>query len=175
MFNLLPDSIKKEIRSEYKMRRISVILIFVLIIQIFSFISLFPSWVSSRTREESMLIQLEKIRESNLSSDANEIKNKIKSINSEINVLNSSLEYRGFSPLVDFILSKKTPSITLNSFTFTEGKTSTITLKGISSTRESLVAFVDSIKSGEVFSAVELPVSNLAKNRNISFSITLNI
>lgn len=175
MFNLLPGSIKREIVSEYRIRRVVVILIFVILTQILTMISLFPSWVVSRTREQGVSLELEKTRKSDLSSDANGIKDKIKLINNEVNLLSTSLEYPRLSPFIDYVLSKKTSSIKLNSFSYNDGNSWTLSIKGVSSSRESLVEFVDSLKSENIFKSVDLPVSNLAKNRNIDFSITLNI
>ncbi len=175
MFNLLPDNLKQEIKSEYKMRRISVALVLLIIIQISVFFFLFPSWILSNTKETSIVIQLEKTDETSLSSDSSKIRDKIKSINNELNLLSTALVYPRFSPIVDHILSQRNQSISLDSFSLNNGKTSVLTIRGISSTREALVSFVDSLKASSQFSSVDLPVSNLAKSKNIDFSITLNI
>ncbi|MFZ2522055.1 MAG: PilN domain-containing protein [Minisyncoccia bacterium] len=175
MFNLLPDSIKQEVQVEYQLRRTTVVLVFLIVIQISTLIFLFPSWILSNTKQSGLLLQLEKIEVSSLSSDAVKIQEKIKSINNELNLLNTSLEYPKFSTIVDKIISKKSSSIKLNSFSYSGGKTWVITIKGIALTRESLVSFVDSLKSDSQFKSVDLPVSNLAKNKNIDFSVILNI
>jgi hypothetical protein len=41
--------------------------------------------------------------------------------------------------------------------------------------RESIVAFTDNLKKIDSFSKVDLPISNLAKDKNIDFSISINI
>lgn len=173
MFNLLPDNLKKAIKFEYNTRRVVVILIFVILIQISTLVFMFPSWLISGSKEKGLELQLEKMGQSALSADATEIRDKIKIINNEIHLLDTGLQYPSLSPLVDYVLSKKTPSIRINSFTYEGGKSWTLSLKGISSTRESLVSFVDSLKKDNIFSSIDLPVSNLAKNKNIDFSIVM--
>jgi hypothetical protein len=175
MFNLLPESLKRELISEYNLRKISIGLVFIFIIQLSSIIFIFPSWIISRTREDGLALQLEKINQINLSSDANAIKERIKSINNEINLLNTALEYPKLALIIDHVLTRKTSETRLNSFSFSVGKNNTLVLKGTSSTRESLVAFADSLRNGGFFKSVDLPVSNLAKSRNIDFSMTLNL
>ena len=44
---------------------------------------------------------------------------------------------------------------------------------GIASDRDSLIDFTESLKTINDFSAVNLPVSNLAKNKDIDFNIEL--
>lgn len=175
MFNLLPDSLKDQIKSDYKLRRLTVFLIILISVQTIVFILLVPSWLISYYKENALIFRLEKTSHSELSYDANEIKNKIKVINNEVNLLNTALEYPKLSPLIDYILTKRNPSIKLESFTYNGGKTWTLTVQGISATRESLVAMVDNLKQSGLFKNVDLPVSNLAKNKNIDFSITMTI
>lgn len=175
MFNLLPESLKQQIKSEYNYRKVSLILIFIIAIQVSFLIFLFPSWIISRIREESLSAEIKKVNEVNLSSDANKIKDKIKIINNEVNLLNTTLGDQKISYFIDYVLSKKTPQIRLHSFVYSSGKTITLTISGLSETRDSLVTFVENLRSDDKFKSVDLPVSNLAKNKNIDFSVNILI
>lgn len=177
MFNLLPESIKDKIKSEYSTRRVVVALFFVVAIQFSVLIFTFPSWVVSYTRESEVKQQTVKLNQSTLSSGANDIKQKIASINTKINTLSTSLDYPKLSPYVEYMLSKKTNSIKIYSFSYTSNneKTAILTIRGTASTRESLVSFVESLKMDKKFSKVDLPVSDLAKSKDIDFSVITNI
>lgn len=177
MFNLLPDSIKKKIKTEYRLRLLVIVLAFALFMQVSFLIFLFPSWLVSVYKEQEVLSQTETINKSPLFSDISSVTSIVTSINAELNVINSALEYPRIVPFVNTILSKKTRDIYINELIYTStGKTTaTIALSGISATRESLVAFVGSLKETESFSAVDLPISNFVKDRNIDFSLNISI
>ena len=49
-----------------------------------------------------------------------------------------------------------------------------MTVSGMAGTREDLVAFVKKMEDSKYFSDVVSPISNLTKDKNINFVITLN-
>ena len=87
------------------------------------------------------------------------------------------MEYPKAIPFIGVILSKKTPAISINQFGYTSlGKnTATMSIGGISQTRESLVSFVKSLNESGIFESVDSPISNFTKEKNIDFLITLAI
>jgi len=48
-------------------------------------------------------------------------------------------------------------------------------ISGISADRDSLMAFADALQKSDLFSAVDVPVSSLAKDKNLPFSMSLFI
>ena len=78
-------------------------------------------------------------------------------------------------PFIDVILSNKILSIRINEifYTLDDQSAATITLAGVSSTREALVSFVKKLEDSGSFQAVNLPVSNFRKDKNIDFSISM--
>jgi hypothetical protein len=177
MFNLLPDSLKKEIKAEYKLRVIIVILVFVLFIQLSFLVFIFPSWLISLYKEKETVAQAEEMSKSERVSNINSLTSIVTDTNTKLNMLNNTLEYPEFLPLANSILAQKTSSIKLDQFYYTSQSpvTGTISLNGVSATRDSLVAFVKSLQETKLFKSVDLPVSNLTKDKNIKFSLTLTI
>ena len=177
MFNLLPENLKEKIKSEYKLRRWTLILTFILFLQASFLILLSPSWFSTYYKEKNVISEAESLGAGEMASSTKSVVSTIKSINSKLVIINSALEYPKVIIFLNDILSKKTGSIHLNEFiyTSTSGKIATVSLNGISNTRESLVAFEKSLESSGLFKNVDLPVSNLAKDRDINFSLGITI
>jgi hypothetical protein len=177
MFNLLPDNLKSEIRAEYKLHKFILILTFIIFIQVSFLVFLFPSWLISLYRENEVSAQIEEINKSPVAINANSISSIIKSTNTKLKIINTALEYPRLIPYVDTIISKKTDNIHLIGIMFstTAKDTATISIEGLSSTREALVSFVKNLESAGKFKKVDLPVSNLAKDKDIKFSMTLTV
>ncbi len=177
MFNVLPENLKQKVKAEYKIRRMTVILISVLFLQMSFLVFLLPSWIISVYKEKDAISQVEDVKQSSLSKGASPIASVITDTNKKLFFINSLLTYQQVSPIIDSVLSNKTPSISLNEFSYTSGNasTSTLVLGGVSATREALVAFVKSLEKSGAFKTVDLPVSNLAKDKNIDFSINLSV
>ena len=177
MFNLIPESLKEKIKTEYRLRRLILVFIFTLFIQATFLIFLYPSWLISSQKENEMVLQTEKMNQSQLTSNISSTTNFIKSLNAKLSIMDSTFEYPQVVPIVNIILSQKTGSIHIDEFSYTtiSNATSTLTLNGISNTRESLVSFVRDLKNSGKFKVVDLPISNLAKNKDISFLINLTV
>lgn len=177
MFNLLPENLKESIRKEYKHKRLVVILFFIVSVQATFLIFLFPTWLVSYHKQMEISTQSEQMSKFLNDSNTNPATSVIKSINSKLNVINSALEYPKFLPLIDTVISKKTNKISITNFSYapTASSSASLTLGGISSTRESLVSFVKSLEDTKLFSKVDLPISNLAKDKDIEFTINLKI
>ena len=177
MFNLLQDNLKEKIKADYKFRRLSVFLSFIIFLQVSFLIFLLPSWIISLFREREAISQIEKMNQSLLSQNKDSVASIITGTNAKLNIINNILNYPEVIPIVNVILSNKTSSIYLNGLTYTStnASTSVLTIQGISLTRESLVSFVKNLEKSGAFKVVDLPVSNLAKDKNISFSINLSV
>lgn len=174
MFNLLPDNVKKEIKTEYKIRLITMIFVFVILLQVSLFISILPSWVISSSKEEDIMLETEDAANAKFFKDSDEITSIISSTNTRLGHITTLLEYPKARPFIDKIISSKTSSIHLNNFVYALNKTdATISIQGISGTREALISFSKTLQDSKMFKTVDLPISNLAKDKNISFSMTL--
>lgn len=177
MFNLLPESIKKQITDEYKLRRILVILFALVVLEVISLVFVFPSWVVSDYKEKSSSAKAKQMESSTINSDINSIKSQIKTINSEMLLLDRFLEYPKVKKYLDVVLNKKTNSILINKFSYASLSTSTaiINIQGVSSTREALVSFKQNLTDSKTFKTVDLPVSNFTKDKNINFNLTMTV
>src|SRR3989344_943069 len=115
MFNLLPKNLKEKIKTEYKLRKITVILIFIICLQLSFLIFLTPSWLISFYKEKEVTSQSEEIKKHLSDSSLSEVIVTIRGINTKLNIINSVLKYPKIVPFINTILSKKTSSIKLES------------------------------------------------------------
>lgn len=177
MFNLLPENLRKEIISEYRLRLIIVVVVFVIITQISFLVFLFPSWLTSFYKERDFLAMGDEVNKSLLSLDISSTTSYINSLNLTLNIIDESLEYPKLVPIINEVLSKKTSGIKIGAIYYSvdSKNTATLNINGISDKRETLVSFTESLKNVEYMKKVDLPLSNLAKDRNIDFSININI
>ncbi|MDQ5969323.1 MAG: hypothetical protein QG579_480 [Patescibacteria group bacterium] len=177
MFNLLPNNLKEKVRSEYYLRLFVVIFVSVFLIQIFFLIFLSPTWFVSLNKEQEIVLQSEKANTSSLDQKVETTNKQIKSINKKLEIINSRLEYPRAIPVIDDILSRKTESITIKELMYetSDKKSGKVTLKGTSDTRDSLVSFVKNLEESDILEQVDLPISNLTKDKNIEFSLVINV
>lgn len=175
MFNLLPDSLKENITKEYKERRWVVILLFVIFIQASFIIFTMPSWVVSNSKQNDLADDVKALDSSSMLSTANSLKPIIKSINTELGIIDKNLKYQEFVPVLDAVISKKLSSIKITDVSYVSNSSSTaiLVIQGVSSTRDALVNFKDNLASLKIFKNIDLPISNYTKDKNIDFSMTI--
>ncbi len=137
----------------------------------------FPTWLSSSYKEREIIAQSEQMNRTLLDSNTNPATSVIKTINSRLGVINTSLQYPKLLPHLNTVLSNKTSAIQLThfSYTVTASTTATFIVSGVSATRESLVSYVKKLEETKSFKKVDLPISNLAKEKNIDFTINILI
>jgi len=175
MFNLLPNHSKKIISKDYILRRYAVILGVVVFVQIWLIVFLLPSLVTSYFKNKDLSYQVESMKESNVAKDAGFISDMIVSTNNKLSLYENDFNYPQIVPIIKDVLSYKSQSISFTDFMyeFTGSSSATISLRGRAMTRESLVSFVRNLEASNLFKEVDLPVSNLAKDKDIDFTVNL--
>lgn len=175
MFNLLPDNLRKAIKVQYNARRFVVALSLLIFVQVSFFVMLVPTWVSLSYKERAVESESEKMNQYLSTLNIGPVTTLIKSLNQKMLILESTLEYPKVEPFINSIIAKKTSTISIKEFDYTSSDkdSAVITLQGMSVTREALVAYVKRLEALGVFASVDLPISNLAKDKNISFLLTL--
>lgn len=176
MFNLIPDSLRGTIKSEYRLRLSVMALVFIISIEVAFLVFITPSWMISYYREKDAMADIQKINDASTSTGA-PIQPTIKALNIKFSVVDTALQYPKMMPFIDGILSRKTSAIVLNKFLYTviSGKTGTLNIEGVSATREALVEFQKSLQDSGLFKTIDLPISNLAKSKNIPFTLSTTL
>lgn len=173
MMNFLPEENKIIIKKEY-FRRISIIIgLFFFFLILTSTLFLFSLFLLLKGQQESFYRQLEFSEQRLARSEAKDIIPLIKDLNDKIFLLQSSQKNAvEKSAIIKNILSRKPDKITISGFLFAQNK---ISIQGFSDTRDNMLNFINSLKQEKSFKKVESPISSLLKEKDIEFSINIEL
>lgn len=175
MINFLSEKNKKEVKSEYSLRVISTFLIALSLTMVFVCVFLIPAHILSIYRKAVISDQLTMIKSSSLNQTSISL-SEVKRINEIVKVLTPNItDQKPLSDYVKSVLNVKNRDITISSISVDSdvSQNPKIILKGLSKTRDGLTRFAKDIKSLNIFSSVDLPISSLVKSSDIDFVITL--
>ena len=142
--------------------------------------SLAPAYILSFSEKKEIMQKLESSNRDRRENGTEAIMKDLKKSNTQIKSIKSYDKSLIFSDIIALIISHKNSGIYINSLQFQkssdpESKLREMIVQGKAITRESLVSFKNKLELEEKISKVELPVSDLAKSKNISFSIKLSL
>ena len=174
MFTLLPEDYKKRIVKDYRSRLTNVGLLLFIGAFFAGIILLIPSlaFVGSKKTEllsEKMLLETD-IAEKN----SNNLAEALSSIRTDLVVLQR--EEVSPTDFIKKIIGVKTPAIKINEihYTLTEDTAGTFTISGLALLRKDLTSFTKSLETIPGVILVDLPISNLAKDANLPFTIQIS-
>lgn len=173
MFTLLPEQNKKSLFKEYRLRLFTVIFLFLTAFCLISTALLFPSYISlyferGVLEDESARVGMEI-----------KVKNE-KGIVETLARINHTLaavkpQQSGVLQVTKVILDKLPSGISIDRFVYTRGEKadSSLSLQGVAETRSELITFSRELEKQPDFSKVDLPISNLAKQSDVPFTLTV--
>ncbi|MFT7507785.1 MAG: hypothetical protein ACI92I_000953 [Acidimicrobiales bacterium] len=173
MINLIPPHAKKQVKTEYWVRVFSVWGLLAAIACLIIVLLLIPTYVLVRAELKVYegLYQTASIQNDSYGElehevgIANEIAVRLSSIKSQITVME----------LIEVIedAARGNVEITNISLVRTEGKIGSISVAGEAYSRETLSGFRNTLEDHEFFNSVKLPISNLAKDKDVPFNIEI--
>ncbi|MEI6316488.1 MAG: hypothetical protein WCO65_02040 [bacterium] len=179
MSNLLPVQEKKHLKLLYKKRFAVIALRACMVLCLAASLCLLPSFIYSKNEENSLLV-----KKAMLDRQATgELKQSLISAIADINTRLAVFNRQNFlSPItasfIDPILQSKTSSVSLTNMSYVVNPNSTIatvTLSGVSVSREAILMFASNLKSMPGVSNVDVPITNFIKESNMPFTITLTV
>lgn len=186
-YTLLPEKEMRTLKREYRTRLVIFLSFFVSIAILIGIVSLAPAYIFSHTEEAEVIRSIEALERDRQDRGADIVMQDLKETGDVVKKLKGYNDSVIFSQIVSQVISLKPVSIKINSFNMpsvvpakkTSGSSATTTptleviIQGKSPTREDLVAFRDNLEADPLVTSVDLPVSNLAKSRDISFSLKI--
>ena len=177
--NLLPNTEKDLLKKGLKLRSLVLTLILVTSALICGLIMLLPPYFLTKDHFLSAVSSQDsqKIGETEEENDENipeEIESKLKFLQSHVST-------RSAVTSISKALDSLSGGVTVRSVAFIRSQTykgkvgTVIQLSGSSADRESLVSFSNAIKDSKQFTSVDMPVSNLTKEKDLPFSVTIFI
>ncbi len=176
MVNLLPQTAKRQLVVEYYVRVVSVWLFLVTGAMVVLGMLLMPISVLVNLQLKAFDETFTRVSADNASFADSE------KIVLEANVLAGELNRSdAYAPLLDDVIAVQAladSAIEIQSIALQrtdKGIVKTITVTGDAATRAALAAFRDRIEDEERFTSAALPISNLAKDKDVPFSIAITV
>ncbi len=174
MVNLLPQDAVARLRTRYYARLSSAFLLLVLLVFVLGTVFLLPSYFLSQGAADASARYLAAAQQSATVREHAGATGALATLAEQVLILK---QYQG-APVVVPAISEITgvipKGILVSKIAFgkREDGTASLTVAGTAATRATLLAFVDALKAGGRFSGVSVPVSQLASDSNIDFSLT---
>jgi hypothetical protein len=177
MFNLLPYQDKYAIRSEYKKRLLVVALLFTFFVEIIGTVLLIPSLVISSARERELLDTRTALKSvTSEDEEGGTFATTLKETTDKLSFLSPAKNLATPATAIALSASVRPAGVHLKRFTYTVGKNyegGTIRVEGSADTRDVLLLYKQALEREKLFTEVDLPISNFAKEKNIEFSVEL--
>jgi hypothetical protein len=176
MFTFLPKEYRSEVLKEYRKRVFSIAFGFLALLGLAAVILSIPAYVIISAKKTSVTLTS---KSNSVAADeaANALfETRLKQIQTETAELNKISDKQSILSVIDLVNRRVVPGIRLTGMTFgrTESGVGAINLAGMADTRDALVSFSKSLKGEPTFLNISLPVSALAKGKDIVFSITID-
>jgi hypothetical protein len=174
MINLIPPSAKKSIAFEYWKRVIAVWLGLFSTAFIILSVFLLPTHIALRSEiaylEETVSAGVDRVSTYDISAT------ELITASTQARLLIENQATNTPSDLIATLSLYAGNNVTLNNFQFAKLTTvPAITVTGLANTRQDLALFRDTIAADERFAIVDLPISNLIKDKDLLFSMEITL
>jgi Tfp pilus assembly protein PilN len=173
MFTLLPKDTRAEVESEYRKRVLAVAFGLTALAMLAGAIGAVPAYVNIRINDQTARAKAA-VAVTNDTQTVSTLEKQVKDIGVKIAALKDANSQKTLISIMDLIGERITPGISISNISLKRTDTGSITLAGTAATRDALVTFSKSLQGEPSFSGISLPISSLAKSRDISFSISIN-
>jgi hypothetical protein len=177
MANLITQKQKKEIKIEYYTRLASVSVLILALLSIFFLAYIVPYYISVKEKDLIVAEQFKSVISAENKENVGESVTRV--VNQTLDELKSIELYSrdGLVPSVylNKIIENKNTGISITRLSFSVPKKgqAQLVVNGISKSREGLVTFIDNLKFKAGFPSVESPISDFARDGEISFTINI--
>ncbi len=174
MVNLLPPTAKKKYVVEYYVRTVTVWLFLITAALVVVGSLMIPLWVSVEIQNAAIAPAYERAFKGGASFA--ELEGDIIAANTLAGELNRSSQYQLLLPYIIRLQELSGSLVSIQSISMQrseKGEVKEIMVTGVAATRVALAAYRDALEVETMFAAVELPISNLAKDLDVPFNITI--
>ena len=178
-YTLLPEKEMRNLRREYRVMIFILLMFFCSSAILIGIASLFPAYILSLTQEKESSTKQEVLKKDRAISGIDSIIDEFKKTSEILNKLKTNKKEEVFSQTIKSVIDNRIPNITYNSIFMDRVEDNNqemqIEIQGISSTRESVLAFKKSLESNPFISKIEFPISDLIKTKNISYAVRFRL
>jgi hypothetical protein len=169
--NLLPKEYQKRTNQEKMTRFFLLFYFYAAIVFASGAVLLLPAYFSLTFQEEDILRQINLTKKSVEARRVEEAEQSIRDVNKKLEVLAAHRS----SPISSYLaaLSEKTlAGVTLSSIIYSKEK-QTMEIHGKALERPYFLKFLENLKQEEKFKSIDSPISNLLKERDLDFVVTI--
>lgn len=173
MTNLIPPTAKKQVKNEYWIRVASVWMMLVASGFLVVGIMFVPTLVLIQSQLDAFASEVDQANIQNESFVG--AKATLVQANTIARTLSKESDTMQFTTLLEILETLAGAQVSINNFTFSKasGEISTISISGQAASRQALVSFSDVIEANDLFESAEIPLSTLAKDKDIPFTISV--
>lgn len=181
MLKLLTEEYRHKVEHEYFIRRIIVALSALILVLVIGMVGVLPSYMLSNIRQSEALSQTKVANSAGLRGDETMLKEWLSETNKRLKTVSPSLDTDRPSNFVDEVLKQQVESIHITNFSWTRAQLGKekgdilLSITGLALDRQSLITFREHMNASERFSNVVLPISDLAKDKDIVFQIKFSL
>ncbi len=176
---LLPYEEVKKLKNEYRIRLAITALLFISSALVVGVLALFPAHTLSRIQEDAVTLQVRELDKMRKVQGVDQIESDLDRVRTYTEKINEYESPLSFTDGIKKIISHRNYGIYINSFDMSfDGATSskaTVVVQGKAINRDTLIEFRKNLENDSYFSKVELPLSDLAKSKDVNFSLRLFI
>lgn len=175
MINLLPDAYKKTINHEHWLRVVATNCLFFCYLAAMSLVLFFPSYVFTKIRADEVHTEGQAVQAGDGTRDVSKTIRELGVAAAKAREISARLTATSVHDVLH-VLEGKPAGIRVVEISYTNhDDVNQLVLKGVARTREALTSFSKFLSAQAQFSAVDIPISNFAKDRNFEFTATVTI
>ena len=175
MINLLPPEDKKTVEREYLFRLVSAYIFLVSTAVFIGAVLLLPSYFFASTQEKAAEAELIQLESSSESIEREAISEQLLETKEKLVTLTSVKDKEPIFTLIDTISTYSGRGVDVSNVSYTRGDSeSRLSVGGVAATRDALLRFQRSLEEDERFNDVQFPVSILAEEEDIKFTIQIS-
>lgn len=167
------------LRREYRLRVITLMFLFASCSIVVGIIALIPAYMYSYNQEQDSLKKLNQAQKVKESSGINDVIKNLDSAEKMVKTLKEDSPTVDYTSVVDSLVLHSIGMVSVNSFQISSTKnassTAEIVIQGKAKTRESLLGFKKKLEQDSNFYGIEMPISDLAKNKDNTYAIKLKL
>lgn len=174
MLKLLPEEAKAKVVRAYSERRLIVLLLSLIVILLIGMAGLFPAYVLSKAKKAEVTERLKTAGDLSADPENVELRGWLAQTNKKLDLLNPKADTQYATYFIGRAIGLRPVGIqfTVIDWNEVEGERS-LGISGIAASRQVLLDFERALNASGEFSQTTVPVSNLAKDREIPFQVDL--
>lgn len=179
-YTLLPEKEIRSLKREYRTRVFVILFLFISCGVMIGIVALFPAFILSYSQGKNSVEKIKTIKKNREARGIDTISNELSDNYQMMNKLKINDDITKSSEAIFEISKLRSNQVSLTSFQITKSSNTAtsslnITIQGKASTRESLIEFKKNLESNKRIEKIELPISDLAKSKNILFAVRLTL